>query len=425
MDATSFTFAVKMSLSSLMLFTSVWGSSGTSSNLTDGHLTSTVSFPNSSATYMPTSPTRDSSNETLTGIFSSSRRPSLNNATFNRTLTSNGTAITTARRIVLIIPFEYLNIIFLVLSSIGILSNLVNIIVLALNLKQRAWYTFLLGLGVADLGFSATYFCNHFSIKYWRVMGYARAVYKGHVSLYIVRGFGGSSTLITIAMTVERLYAIVFPFRAMANKGKACWRAKVLVLVCFIIAFACRVPRIFLSTVIAVSNSSGGEQLYATAYSDMMYSELGKALLLSMASIFEYIPAVFLFVANTIMVVSLKRAHETRLKLSSSAASAATERQRALLLILIAFLFLTCESPGAIIQLIINTNTEAYYNLAAVCNILYFSNHCINVFVYCFCSREYRDDFIAVFTGQKPKPGSRSNSARYPNTRSESQDSKR
>ena len=272
------------------------------------------------------------------------------------------------------------------LASIGILTNLCNIVVLG-RYKMTSLVLYLRCLSTFDLGFCITII---FSATYGH-FGYAT---HGGVVAYVYISFPASmlfsvlGTYTIVIISVERAFGALFPF--VAQRKLSLNVSKVIMVVMVVMVTSLRLPVVY---------SSFGFQEVAPGYyshtaTALFRTKIGLSLWIMMAMIFEFIPFIIMAISNCIVMRSIWRLKKDMSKLTSEAAT--MDPKVSIMLVGIVILFLICEVPLTVSWLV-TMPPEIFVVVEPLTTSLVILNRSSNMFIYVITSAEYRHHLRARF----------------------------
>ena len=221
-------------------------------------------------------------------------------------------------------------------------------------------------------------------------------------------GIGMIGSLIIVAMTFDKIFAIRFPHKSASFNTPR--RANIVVIVIVIVSVICNLPHFFLTFLVdGTCMPYAGQGIWNQIF--MFASFL--------------INTVGVFVALIIMNGFIISAVHGRKKVlqnmgdGESKQQRSTERQITTMLLLVSFLYLILVGPGCIHfvnWLIVPSDcdplTYANFTLSYnVCQKLFFTNNSINFFLYCISGQKFRNDLFSIFRCSTNRGKNKSESA--------------
>ena len=225
-------------------------------------------------------------------------------------------------------------------------------------------------------------------------------------------GIGMIGSLIIVAMTFDKFFAIRFPHKSASFNTPR--RAKIVVAIIVVVSVIFNLPHFFVTLLIDETC--------------MPYARQGVWNQIFMFASF-LINTVGVFVALIIMngfIISAVRGRKKLLqnmgeseKSSESKHQRSTERQITIMLLLVSFLYLILIGPGCIhfVNWLIvppdrNPLTHANFTLSYnVCQKLFFTNNSINFFLYCISGQKFPTDLFSIFRCNTNRDKNRSESS--------------
>ena len=123
-------------------------------------------------------------------------------------------------------------------------------------------------------------------------------------------------------------------------------------------------------------------------------------------------PVLLVDIFNIIIIVGIRRTIHDRRKLGNNKGSAQAQKENTAMVMLmaVAIVFSICVTPSvfAFMFMAIYGDTLPYRNVTFwaflhISNILKFSNSAWNFWLYCACSRKFRQALGEIFCGRKPE----------------------
>lgn len=290
----------------------------------------------------------------------------------------------------------------------GIVGNILNILTLRSPLLEAISYRYLRSLAFADL------FCMAFvlifvskELKSGPITDFSFAWYSAHLELPLINLFITAGVLVVIGLTLDRYICIVFPmyFRSW-NTDR---HATMAISMAYLTSITLYVPMCWEKTVISTQGNSAfliKPNLFITTSSWYVAYKWSRECAV------KVLPVLLLAYFTVHMIVEFNRVRKRRsLILSSKKINANNElglsskgqrdeRRLTVLLASIALMFFTCSTPAAVNLILINqsmNNYVPYQIFRAAANILEITNHSVNFYVFCFCSSDYRTEFLKTF----------------------------
>ncbi|XP_071100698.1 probable G-protein coupled receptor B0563.6 [Haliotis cracherodii] len=208
-------------------------------------------------------------------------------------------------------------------------------------------------------------------------------------------------------MTIERYIAVKFPLHA--PKWITINKARILILVEFIVAFSLDVHSFFTRQIV-VDPNTGVEKCTTPGETNTFF--VTKIWPWVDAVVYCYGPLTCLLVVNVLIITEVKRAGRMQREMTNKGAGEKTaadarsrERQVTVMLLSVSFTFLIFVTPMAVIIVVEryfwvqhNAHEQAQYHLVrTICNNMMYTNHALNFVLYCVGGKRFRDQFFAIF----------------------------
>ncbi|XP_052815864.1 FMRFamide receptor-like [Mya arenaria] len=282
--------------------------------------------------------------------------------------------------------------------AFGMLTNIINLVVLTNNDLPESPYTYLTGLACADFGalilsFIFMMFSKDNYTYLWRI-------FDAYIFIGLVNVCTTSSIWITVQLTVERFLFIRHPMWAKDTCDRASAKVKILLTIGAAAIF--NIPR-FLCFEPTFNNKKGwilGSTQFRTSEFFFIMNWLYSACI-------HFIPLIILTCANIYLVYTVHKAGQQRQKLQiRNNREAAWQREQHRLnvtLISIVFLFIVCIIPSAFSDrpvayaLFNGGKTEQefiassfYFSLQYIANFLVWAELSLNFVLYCAFNKKFR-----------------------------------
>lgn len=296
----------------------------------------------------------------------------------------------------------------------GLTGNLMSLAVLLHHNMRGAVNVCLASLAVADSLFLITTMIRRARSIIAKFDYLAAEWYNAHLfnsMFYLNLVFSRVGTLLTILITLNRFIAVVFPLKAKAwsTRRRMLWTIAGIYVSCALLILPTslyyEVAEVYDSNLNATKPYLARSSLY-TANHDFMLAYSRSFLTIT----FRYIPAVVLLVLNIVIVVTIKRTSELRLKMSEVAPTKSTsgdDPQRITrMLLVISFMFLIALLPGCAILLgssmdvhfqFMNTYHNLFMMLSGIALLFEVVNSSVNFVVYMALSKSFSATYRKLF----------------------------
>lgn len=311
-----------------------------------------------------------------------------------------------------------------IIASAGIIGNILNIIVLRNRKMRSSTNVYLSALAVSDM----LYLIFTFTLSFV----HCNLPEQPESAFYFIPRarvlsdlFGNTAVWLTVAFTIERYIGVCHPMR-----GKV-WctvgKAKILSLLVFGISLVNTFPEFFEMEIIeSHSNNTTTFSCEQTSFGKSESYSIGYYWWF--VTFFTFVPFVFLFVFNSVLIKSVWQANKRRNELSNFSVVGENSRQQSeqhkvtTMLITVVLIFLLCQLPWTVL-LMYRTYLDAN-NLyrsqmtfilisGNICNLLVIMNASGNFLLYSYFSSRFRRTFTKVFCGwRKIRKTARGSSSR-------------
>lgn len=298
----------------------------------------------------------------------------------------------------------------LVICSIGIPLNIINIIVLTRRQMQTPINCILLWLAVADIATMMSYvpFALHF---YCQFSAYSISSEKNSWGwmnfLLVYLNFSSTTHTIAIwlavALAVFRHYHIRSPAKGSITRIKRLVRARFIVFVIVLVSVILMIPTYLSHKLIEVrfrDNSTGFVfQDWELGSEDI--KPIKMISLLSYSILAKIIPCVLIIVYGGLLLRTLKNTIQKRRRLTGSKNGRQDPARTTIMLLVVIVLFLVTELPQGILIIcslyLENFFDNIYIPLGDAMDIVALINNGVNFVLYCTMSQEFRRTFISLF----------------------------
>ncbi|CAI9715274.1 G-protein coupled receptor [Octopus vulgaris] len=282
-----------------------------------------------------------------------------------------------------------------VVCGFGIISNLLNFIVLSHRKLNQSPYTYLQLLAVAD-------FCVLFLTFFYNTVSqgsgnksYFWKIYDSKIFFPVVNIFVTSSIWLTMVLTIDRFRFVRYPFHA-----KTLCKRSYAILKSAIVFFASSLENLPKFFMFYVELDSSGD-CYTTQLSTFFSNTESLIIRWFHILLVNAIPLVTLTVINFYLVYAVHQAQKLRrcMQAKGRQSSSVMDQQRmTVTLISITFLFIICTTMSAFVNQVIavafyggpqTVKTPLFKFLRAFSNFLMTVNHSMNFVMYCAFNRKF------------------------------------
>lgn len=225
--------------------------------------------------------------------------------------------------------------------------------------------------------------------------------------VYIVQTL---TVYVTVLVAANRFIAVCFPFHAHRFCSKNIVKFQ---LICIVLgAVIYNIPRFFDYNYKVVNHTDpdtnetvmeevnfglAGSKAYNIAYENIAYC------------LFVFlIPLTILIIFNVLLLNELKSAKKHRKSITRRKPTK-EENNITLVMVVIILMFIVCQTPASINQIlyyIVPQETRItcghYLRYYHICNLLIIINSSVNFIIYCVFRRQFRQQFLALLSGQPP-----------------------
>ena len=217
---------------------------------------------------------------------------------------------------------------------------------------------------------------------------------------FIGFGFSMIGSLIIVAMTFDKFFAIRFPHKSASFNTPR--RAKIVVVIIVIFSIIFNLPQFFVTLLTdGICMPYARQDIWNQIYMFVSFVFNGVGIFSALIIMNGYIISAVLDrrkLLETMITDGERQNSEVKLQ-------RATEKQITIMLLLVSFLYLILIGPGFIhflYWLIVPPDqdplTYANFTLSFhVCEKLFFTNNCINFFLYCISGKKFRNDLFLLF----------------------------
>ena len=290
------------------------------------------------------------------------------------------------------------NIVIPTICTFGILGIILTVIVLSRKNMSTSTNCYLMGLAIADL---------LFLVLFASVLGtgrissshpgyYASNIYMSYASIFL-NIFLLTSIWLTVMLATERYIAICRPF--LATRMCTVLRARIIIVLIFLIAFLCRMPNFWEYKFVSVYNPLTNktvvymdqtELAYNVKY-NIIYPWLIDGLLASI------LPFILLLILNARLIWEVRKSTQYIQQNLTTAGSArhiqSEELQITIMLISVIIVFFICQAPYVIYTAITSINSFSpspdIMLFRHVTMLLLTLKSAINFIIYCWFSEKF------------------------------------
>ncbi|CAN7993920.1 unnamed protein product [Ixodes hexagonus] len=298
----------------------------------------------------------------------------------------------------------------LVIITLGILGNLVNLAVLTRPNLKGVTFTYLTWLATSDLLVLAISVFSMMRLHDSQPRNYAAAFYSAHAELPLVNALMASNVFLVVAVTVDRYCAVCTPTRY--SKFHNARRARLSIVLAYGAAALLYLPSIFRKRPVLVWDGVANRTMYVSFENLSVARHPAFRVYLIVREVLVRIgPVIIVLVLNTIIIFTFRNLTRKREQLSKGAVyySKRLTRERRLVVLLgaIVVLFCVCMTPAAVLRVLNSDDLEVHYGFQvfrAIANDMEMANFAANFYLYCLCSSDIRDTLVRLFRCSKTPP---------------------
>ncbi|CAN7993922.1 unnamed protein product [Ixodes hexagonus] len=298
----------------------------------------------------------------------------------------------------------------LVIITLGIVGNLVNLAVLTRPNLKGVIFTYLTWLATSDLLALAVAVFSMMRLHDSQPRNYVAAFYYAHAELPLVNALMASSVFLVVAVTVDRYCAVCIPTRY--SKFHNARRARLAILLAYMAAALLYVPMIFKKRPVLVWDELANQTMYVSFENVSVSRHPAFKLYLIVKEVLVRIgPVIVVLVLNTIIIFTFRNFMRKRKQLRNGTVyhskRLARERRLVVLLGAIVVLFCVCMTPAAVLTVLNSDDLELNYGFQvfrAVANDMEMANFAANFYVYCLFSSDIRSTLLRLFRCSKTSP---------------------
>ncbi|KAK6177407.1 hypothetical protein SNE40_015514 [Patella caerulea] len=317
----------------------------------------------------------------------------------------------------------------IVVCIFGIISNILNIVVLTRKHMSSPTNFILTALAIADMLTMSTY---PIMAVYLYIISRPDCEGTNHTkewmyfilfhNLFIITCHNMAMWL-TVALAVFRYIFVCQHARAMTMCSMQ--RARMAVLIIVVATIMICIPNYLMYTVIDLaSEQNNTASCYwiigsYIALNNPSYEQFVRWLF---GVVIKILPCILLTVLSTLIIIAMHHAKKRRSRLlgmvkrASDHDHASSEHNRTtMMLVTVVLFFVITELPQGILALISAVNKEfwdkVYVNLGDLMDILVLINSAVNFILYCIMSQQFRNTFKSLFVGSYFRPFFHKNSS--------------
>ena len=296
----------------------------------------------------------------------------------------------------------------------GVISNVLNIIVLTRRHMITPTNCILTALAIADLLTMLTYlvYATYFYIATEPKPEYSHS--KGWMYFIMIHNHfiitcHNMAMWFTVTLAVFRYIFVCH--HTIASRLCSLQRAIMTIIAVTLATILLCIPNFFLYKVIPVSevypNVSGFWILDSELVRDN--PSYKKIIFWFFGVIMKVAPCILLSVVSTLIILTMKRASERRVRLLKQTRASDHDvnhehNRTTYMLVSVVLFFVITEFPQGILAMISGLNDhffdDIYSNLGDVMDLLVLLNSAVNFILYCIMSQQFRDTFRSLFVGK-------------------------
>ncbi|XP_045194441.2 probable G-protein coupled receptor 139 [Mercenaria mercenaria] len=296
-----------------------------------------------------------------------------------------------------------------ILLIIGTLGNLFSFFILLKNVKKASTYSYLSVLALMDL---LVLYIGLFRLWLGQFMIDVEDFNNIICKLVKFLGYFSSDTSVwlIVAVTIERTIVVMFPLKA----SRLCNARNARISIAALLSFFCVINCHFLWSV-QLQHFSYNDTIIATCQAKPVYTRLIEDIWPWVdAGIYSFVPFSIILILNSFIIKNVISAKKKRdvLRQHSSLSSKQTQhrpegemsKKITFMLLVVSFAFLVTTLPMVIVLIYTSfaEDTEGDYALTrrklinTIAEMLMYTNHSINFFLYCATGKKFRNQFKAL-----------------------------
>ena len=301
-----------------------------------------------------------------------------------------------------------------VVCIFGVLSNILNIIVLTRKHMITPTNCILTALAIADFLTMLTYlvYATYFYIATEPKPEYGHSIgwmYFILIHNHFIITCHNMAMWFTVTLAVFRYIFVCH--HTIANRLCSLQRAIMTIITVVVATILLCIPNYFLYKVIPVSARFENMSGYWIIDSDLV-EENGSykiAIFWFFGVIMKVAPCILLSVVSTLIIMTMQRASQRRVRLLKQTRASDHDvnhehNRTTYMLVSVVLFFVITEFPQGILAMISGLNDhffeEIYSNLGDVMDLLVLLNSAVNFVLYCIMSQQFRDTFRSLFVGK-------------------------
>ena len=305
----------------------------------------------------------------------------------------------------------------IVVCIIGVVSNIMNIVVLTRRNMITSTNYILTALAIADMFTMLSYLPYSLYFYCITIPDYGYGHPKGWI-IYLLFNTHFIITTHTIAMWLTVALAvfryIVVCHHTLGPRLCNIQRAKITIAAVFIVTPQFSIPNYIMYKPIPLENDHGGIKGYWFDKNDFVSQSHLVFNFWLFGVVLKVAPCVLLGVLSTLLIKAMHEADNKRRRLKSQGRRAESERanehnRTTAMLVAVVLCFVITELPQGILAFLSGIDqgifNQVYVPLGDIFDILVLINSAVNFLLYCIMSRQFRDTFKDIFlrsVGRKP-----------------------
>lgn len=301
-----------------------------------------------------------------------------------------------------------------VVCIFGVISNILNIIVLTRKHMITPTNSILTALAIADFLTMLTYlvYATYFYIatepkpEYNHSAGW---MYFILIHNHFIITCHNMAMWFTVTLAVFRYIFVCH--HTIASRLCSLQRATMTIITVTAATILLCIPNYFLYKVIPISDKYQNMSGYWIIDSELVDENPSYkiAIFWFFGVIMKVAPCILLSVVSTLIILTMKRASERRVRLLKQTRASDHDvnhehNRTTYMLVSVVLFFVITEFPQGILAMISGLNdhffNEIYSNLGDVMDLLVLLNSAVNFVLYCIMSQQFRDTFRSLFVGK-------------------------